>query len=640
MKLSGMILSASLMINVLTGCTASIAAEIGEPVPFTPSLAEQQAELEKRFSTAGYTFDDPEVIVDPYGNSPLTALVLFHSDESLPVSIVIQGKNEDTTYSHSFEAATDHMIPVYGLYPDTDNQVTVTCGGNTRVLSIQTEALPDDFILPESVYSTEKALDHSLYFYTPASSGYTCAYDTNGDVRWYLNQMALWDISRLDNGHLMLSTERLIASPYYSTGLYEMDMLGKIYSEYTLPGGYHHDCYEMENGNLLICTNDLGNASGTVEDVIAEVNRDTGEILRTIDLKDILNMESGKNASWTADDWFHNNAVWYDEETNSITLSGRHLDAVVNLDYSTLNINWILGSPDGWDQSYLKYFLTPVKDGFEWQWMQHAAMICTDGEIMLFDNGNNRSKREDAAVAAADNYSRLVRYRIDANAMTAEQTYEYGKERGSEFYSPYISDVDELGKDHYLTVSGGISYKDGEILNVPASLGSADTRRSDTVELVDGEVVFEMILPTNTYRIEKMQLYANDTYRTGAAKQLGSISDTHPDSTADGTVRDTASADETYEKAGIALMRQYDRLAFTGSFKTGDEVELIIEHDGVQDHYEVPVVKKYYKAMCVFIPGQSGTDVKVSRYIYSKTLTGHLYLRINEVTYDTGYLLG
>ena len=28
--------------------------------------------------------------------------------------------------------------------------------------------------------------------------------------------------------------------------------------------------------------------------------------------------------------------------------------------------------------------------------------------------------------------------------MTIEQVWQYGKERGSEFYSPYISDVDYL----------------------------------------------------------------------------------------------------------------------------------------------------------------------------------------------------
>ena len=74
-----------------------------------------------------------------------------------------------------------------------------------------------------------------------------------------INIKVAWDIERLDNGHLLLSTDRLINSPYYNTGLYEMDLLGKIYVEYSLEGGYHHDYYEMENGNLLIASDDFNN---------------------------------------------------------------------------------------------------------------------------------------------------------------------------------------------------------------------------------------------------------------------------------------------------------------------------------------------------------------------------------------------
>ena len=185
--------------------------------------------------------DSPDVVVNPYGISPLTALVLFQTDDSEAVTVTVAGKDANTTYTNTFEAATDHELPIYGLYPDTDNQVTLTSGSKTVTLSIHTDSLPDDFILPESVTAEEACKDGSLYFYTPASTGYTCAYDTNGDVRWYLSDRALWDISRLDNGHLLMSTERLISTPYYSTGLYEMDLLGKIYKEYSLPGCYHHD---------------------------------------------------------------------------------------------------------------------------------------------------------------------------------------------------------------------------------------------------------------------------------------------------------------------------------------------------------------------------------------------------------------
>ena len=65
------------------------------------------------------------------------------------------------------------------------------------------------------------------------------------------------------------------------SGIYEMTMVGKIVNEYTIPGGYHHDQFEMEDGNLLVLTEDL--RSETVEDMCVLIDRETGEILKTWD---------------------------------------------------------------------------------------------------------------------------------------------------------------------------------------------------------------------------------------------------------------------------------------------------------------------------------------------------------------------
>ena len=65
--------------------------------------------------------------------------------------------------------------------------------------------------------------------------------------------------------------------------------------------------------------------------------------------------------------------------------------------------------------------------------------------------------------------------------MTVEQVFEYGKERGSSFYSPYISDVDYLDEGHYIVHSGGISYKNGQIQNQPAGIVGSDKLTRDLV---------------------------------------------------------------------------------------------------------------------------------------------------------------
>ena len=413
-----------------------------EEVEQTISLVEKQGDLEDDFTSEGYTIDNPKIIVNPYEISPLTALVIFETEEEVSPTVTVVGEDEHSTFTHTFDANTVHYLPIYGLYADTSNEVIISYGDVEKKVAIKTEALPDDFIMPTRVEAQKSKLDNELYFFSPSSSGYTCAYDVNGDVRWYLTINALWDINRLDNGHLMVSTERLVNSPYYMSGLYEMDLLGKIYTEFSLEGGYHHDYFELPSGNLLVASNDFNNDDGTVEDVIVELDRNTGKIVKTWDLKDILNMEDGKSENWTQYDWFHNNSVWYDEATNSITLSGRHQDAVINIDYETGELNWIIGDPTNWSEEYQKYFFTPVGDDFEWQWSQHAAMITPEGYVFILDNGNNKSKIEEEYVPAEDSYTRGVMYKIDTDKMTIEQIWEYGKERGSEFYSPYISDVE------------------------------------------------------------------------------------------------------------------------------------------------------------------------------------------------------
>ena len=602
------------------------------------SLMEKQIQDENKLEISGYTLDDPNVVLNPYEISPLTALVIFETDEEVSPEVTIHGDSDLTTYTHTFAKGTEHYLPIYGLYAGRENKVTIKCGDEEKELTIKTDELPDDFILPTSVKKNESKLSNDLYFYTPSSSGYTAAYDVNGDVRWYLTESAIWEINRLDNGRLLVSTERLAEVPYYSTGLYKMDMLGKIYTEYSLPGGYHHDYYEMENGNLLVASDDFNNDSGTVEDYVVEIDRKTGNIVKTFDLKDILKMTDGKSENWIEYDWFHNNSVWYDKKNNSITLSGRHQDAVINIDYDTGKLNWILGDPEGWSDEYQKYFFKPVGDNFEWQWSQHAAMITPEGYVFLFDNGNNKSKNEKNYVKAEDSYSRGVMYKIDTDKMTIEQVWEYGKERGSDFYSPYISDVDYLDKNHYIVHSGGISYKDGKIQNQPAGLAGSDTLKSDTVELLDDEVIFEMVLPTNAYRVEKMSLYGDDEFELGNPKELGSLGVTDAESEKFTLMSNAKEQDDDYKSHDISIKKEKDRLAVTGTFKRGTEVKIILYKDMMEKIYNMRISTRPYTALCVDLGNNNESDdLTVTKYINSDGLIGKytIFIEIDGVIYQT-----
>ncbi len=584
-----------------------------------------------------YTFEDPYVILNPYGNAPLSALIAFDTDDAQSVTLTIQGKDEQTTFTHDFEPTTSHLIPVYGLYADTLNQVTLTLDGKeTRTIEIQTYSLPDDFLLPTQTTANRGELDNELYFLTPASLGYTAAYDVNGDVRWYLTTKNIWEISRLENGNLLLSSDRTSAPPYYMTGLVEMDLLGKIYTEYSVAGGYHHDAIELPNGNFLVAAN---NPEGlTVEDYVIELDRQTGEVIKTWDLTQILPMDVAKSENWTEEDWFHNNSVAFDEKNNAIVLSGRHQDAVVYLDYDTGALKWIVGDPTGWPEEMQAYFFTPIGNSFEWQWSQHSAKILANGDLALFDNGNNRSKDPFNYLSAEANYSRGVVYHLNPEEMTIEQTFQFGKERGSQFYSPYISEIDELGPDHYLVHSGGIGSVNGVAINQPAFFYDNPTLSSQTVEVLNGEVIFELDLPSHFFRASKLSLYPETlNYSLTPGKQVGTPEITPSLPIKIKNIRGAkATVDDAYH---IKLTKEPDRLVLTGNFHEGQKVKLILNKLADQKVYDIRVSSKAYSAMCVDLfdkeQVQENDQLSVTKYINATGLSGtyNLYLEIDGDLY-------
>ena len=630
-----------MIILIALACICSILiyykVDKAKPAKFQEDLIAKQEKLEnKLLEKTNYTMEHPNIILDPYDISPLTALVIFETSDLTAPEVTVKGKDENTTFTKTFTPSKKHILPIYGLYPDTNNEVTIECNGKKNVFYIKTDPLPEDFALPTKVVSNKEELGNELYFVTPSSDGYVAAYDVNGDVRWYLNESFTWDIKRLNNGNILLSSNRLINPPYYMTGLMEMDLLGKVYYEYTLPGGYHHDVFELENGNSIIASDDFEN--GTVEDYIVEMDRKTGEIVKTIDLTKILPQDEGRNVNATDYDWFHNNSVWYDAATNSLTLSGRHQDAVVNLDYSTNEINWIVGSKEGWSKEMQKYFFEP-DENTEFQWSQHAAMILPNGNLFVFDNGNNRSKTAENAVSAENNYSRGVIYQLDKENKMIHQVWQYGKERGSEFYSPYISDVDYFNDGHYLIHSGGISKtEDGKPNNEPAGLQKAGSMNSITTEVKDDEVIFEMQLPGNFYRAEKMSLYANNVFKTGKGTTLGSMGETKA-SGKQTLCLINKSINDTYKSHDIKIVKEKDRLAVTGTFKKSDKVEIILDNTFNKKVYDMIISKKPYTAMCVdiFNEEEKENGISVTKYINDEGLKGkfYIYLKINGTVYDT-----
>ena len=102
-------------------------AENEKAVDIEESLVYKQQEEEQSFSAEGYSLESPKVILNPYENSPLTALILFETDQEVAPEVTIVGKDDLSTYHHTFSSAKEHYLPIYGLYADYENTVRITC---------------------------------------------------------------------------------------------------------------------------------------------------------------------------------------------------------------------------------------------------------------------------------------------------------------------------------------------------------------------------------------------------------------------------------------------------------------------------------------------------------------------------------
>ena len=552
--------------------------------------------------------------------------------------MTVLGKAKEGNITHTFPRAKEHVLPVVGLYSGYVNRVEIReYRGKVHTVEIEVPDVFDGDSPLESMDTTPEYLQDDCIFLSPSGAELAVAFDYAGDVRWCLNIKCVFDMKRLKNGHILMGTDRLVQMPYYMSGMYETSACGKIYHEYRLPGGSHHDAFEMPDGSLLCLTEDL--TSDTVEDMCVLIDRNTGEILKTWDYKNFLEPGLGKSGSWSEKDWFHNNAVWYDEKSHSLTFSGRHMDSIVNIDFETGRLNWILSDPEGWPQEWVdRYFFKPIGTDFEWQYEQHACLITPDGDVMCFDNHHWGSKIRENYRAAKNNYSRGVRYRINTKDMTIEQIWQYGKDRGAKFFSPYICNVEYYNEGHYMVHSGGSAYnKDGEISE---SLGALEqnmggTLFATTVELCDDKKMLELHTKGNYYRAEKMKLYAEQgNLELGEGSVLGEMGVTKEFDT---DIPAPVSSELIPDRYEARIEDEDDRFTFHAKFEKGQLVMLMLEKGEEKHRYYISTTAVSHKAMCCGTFLES--DERVTKTNVNKAGmkgTYEVFVVIDDIKYPCG----
>lgn len=291
------------------------------------------------------------VIVNPYGHTPLVAVINRDGKDAQDIHVTVHGRGDkgvDISYDVGKSAFLTHDgIPVFGLYPNHKNKVTVTYKQDGKQIkdtyTIITGAISNSYIdsrnisaLPTPhVVKVDPKFKDRLYFVNsgtrpqmgsdinwvmakPKNASKTAAnpsggsvpfqtvplnyvLDTQGEFRWWLDPEAVFDARGIDlakRGYAMGFRPTKSGTYTFVQGQkwYEMNFMGKIVGEHDLPRGYidmSHASWEMPNGHILLRAakaNYLrpdGQKVHTVRDHILEVDR-SGNLVDVWDLNKIL----------------------------------------------------------------------------------------------------------------------------------------------------------------------------------------------------------------------------------------------------------------------------------------------------------------------------------------------------------------
>lgn len=439
-------------------------------------------------SQLNYTIDTK---LNPSKINPLSAILKISADQKFKAKIKVLGKIP-VEQNFDIEASTLD-VPVIGLYPNQNNQVEVilnyTDGNIIDTVEIKTAALPNNFATIEITKIDRSKMEPGFHacdiHYANDGKYQSCPmiFDDNGEVRWFLdlgfNKKMAAPLSFTKNGRIIVAGRHVI---------YEIDMLGRIMKKQIIDDnyGFHHDFVILPNNDLLLAVGKRdsrmkfkGEESKSDNDWIALWDSKTSSITKEWDLGKHLDVDRDDLQLYRKADWLHMNGLDFNPVDSTILISNKN-QGLAKLSWDD-KLKWILSPKKNWGKAGRDgngpdtnpFLLTAIDadgnpypqkvqdgdisaDDFDFPWGNHAPLYLPNGNILVFDNGTLRN------YIKTPTYSRAVEYKVNEEDMTVQQVWEYGKDRGTEFYSGIVSDVDYLPiTENRLVTSGFIKLADG-----------------------------------------------------------------------------------------------------------------------------------------------------------------------------------
>lgn len=446
----------------------------------SPVLANVWCDIEKEYAQFEYTPSSPYIKVNPFGNAPLTAIVKFSLPQKASVSLQLKGKDGAPDLTRTFSSMkTEWEIPVYGLYPNTENQIILTINypdtSETYPIKIKTGKIDMNNIW--SIPIKNQKGKGFLYFASGGKNGGNAfVFDEYGHIRYVFKnkQDAMYKQTQLLHNYLVTDDK--------SGKVIVHSLLGEKITEFKIPDNfisYQHGIYEGPQKTILL----IGTFPETYAlienqkvitgyDQIIAIDLETGKISKRWNLATILNPDRALyfrlSPKTQPVDWAHANSIQYIPEENALLISAKHI-GFFKIDYDSGKLKWIAtphillhkSGADGKGPSLNHLALTAVNennapypddvqkgkkimDSFHWPMMNHDVKQISPEVISIFSNNGPLYRPDLASLSTSD----VLLFSVDEK----QKTISLKKKISLSEYADIASGVTYLPKDNNLMI--------------------------------------------------------------------------------------------------------------------------------------------------------------------------------------------
>ena len=482
--------------------------------PVIPFLCLSAALLSACVSIPPDFSKEPEIIRNPNGSTPLSALLHLETEKEYDgIEISLKSEDHKHTLSYAWTEKQEYGFPLLMVHADSDYSIRFKLlkGKKTAFryrenLIWHTPEIPADAMEFPGIEVKIEVFSDMARGYTilnprrripldrPGSNelnksfGMLLAVDHSGEVVWYYRtDSRISDFDLLPDNKISYLTQdsRITIIDFLGNTLqswYASDRPEGIIESSTPVDAmvFHHDVNLLPNGNRVVLSaeyreipdyytderqeNAPRKTQKVMGDVVLEFAPD-GKVVwewHAFDFMDpyrigyeTFSMYWYRRGYPGVIDWSHANAVIYDEEDDAFILNFRYQSALMKISRKSKEIEWIFGEPSGWSEQ-LRNKLITLDDASHWFWHQHSPSITPNGNLILFNNDNYGARPFDKTIEMGAAASNVIEFKIDEEHLTACRIWSSESETQEKVLSIAMGDVDCLSNGNILAAYGAL----------------------------------------------------------------------------------------------------------------------------------------------------------------------------------------